>query len=384
MNRAGLFGLTLLLLLVGAAVGYALLRDKNDAVEERYRFEDVTRGALTQVVSANGTLNPVTLVSVGTQVSGTVKKLYVDFNDRVTAGQVLLELDDSILAASVRQGQATLSSANASLALARANAERYRGLFAKEYVSRQELDQSQQALRAAEAQAELARAQLDRDKANLENTVIRSPVDGVVVNRAVDVGQTVAASFQTPTLIQIAQDLAKMQINSNFAEADIGMIREGQLVRFRVDAYPDREFEGRVHQIRLNATTVQNVVTYNVVVAVNNPELILLPGMTAYVNIVITEINNALLVPNNALRFRPSDVDRPRTRDEGNASTVYVLRNEKLVSVEIETGAYDSQHSQVTTGDLKEGERIATGERNLPGATAAPGGGNRQQRFRGF
>jgi HlyD family secretion protein len=382
MKRSRGLWLGLAVVLGGLGAGYALLRDNGDTPQEKYRFDAVTRGPLTQIVSANGTLNPVTLVSVGTQVSGTVEQLYVDFNDTVKAGQVLLELDDSILAASVRQSQANLSSATAALALARANAERYRGLYAKEYVSRQELDQSEQALHAAAAQADLARAQLDRDKANLANTVIRSPVDGVVVNRAVDIGQTVAASFQTPTLIQIAQDLSKMQINSSFAEADIGMIREGQPVRFRVDAYPDREFEGRVRQVRLNATNVQNVVTYNVVVEVDNPDQILLPGMTAYVNIVTAQIDDALRVPNNALRFRPSEVERPRTRGKANSATVYVLRGGRLEPVVIETGAYDSQHAQVTAGELREGEQIATGERSVTSpATSGPGG---RRRFRGF
>ena len=383
MKPARGFWPALLLLLAGAGAAYFfLLRDGDGGIEQQYRFDEVTRGSLTQTVSANGTLNPVTLVSVGTQVSGTVKKLYVDFNDSVKAGQVLLELDDSILAASLRQGQANLSSANAGLALARANAERYRGLYAKEYVSRQELDQSEQSLQAAEAQAELARAQLDRDRANLAHTVIRSPVDGVVVNRAVDVGQTVAASFQTPTLIQIAQDLSKMQIDSSFAEADIGMVREGQRVRFRVDAWPDREFEGRVRQLRLNPTSVQNVVTYNVVVEVDNPDLILLPGMTAYVSIVITEIDDALRVPNSALRFRPSGVERPRARGKASSATVYVLRGAALAPAAIETGANDSQYTQVVAGELREGERVATGE--LAPGSAPTAAGAPVRRFRGF
>ena len=383
MKRRGLM-LAALIVIGGIAVaGYALTRNGElERLHKQYRFEAVTRGPLVQAVAANGSLNPVTLVSVGTQVSGTVEKLYVDFNDQVTKDQVLLELDDSILSASVRQSEANLSNAQASLALAQANAERMRGLYAKEYVSKQELDQAEQVLHSARAQVDLARAQLDRDKANLANTVIRSPVDGVVVNRAVDVGQTVAASFQTPTLIQIAQDLSKMQINSSFAEADIGHIKEGQPVRFKVDAYPERDFEGRVRQIRLNATNVQNVVTYDVVVEVDNSDLTLLPGMTAYVNVVVEQIADALLVPNNALRFRPKDEDRDVRKPAGDKAVVYALRDNQLVPVNITPGAYDGQRTQVLEGDLKEGEQVATGDRNPAEPARGFGGGGR--RMRGF
>ena len=278
--------------------------------EQRYKTHVLTRGDVTQTVSANGTLNPVTLVSVGTQVSGTVKKLHVDFNHQVKAGQVLAELDDAIYSAQVRQSDASMASAQASLQLARANETRMKSLFKEEYVSRQELDQAVQAREAAEAQARLARAQNDRDRANLGYSVIRSPVSGVVVDRQIDVGQTVAASFQTPTLFKIAQDLTQMQIYTTFAEADIGAIRVDQPVRFNVDAFPNRSFSGKVKQVRLNPTTQQNVVTYNVVVAVENPEQVLLPGMTAYVSIVVAQKKAVLLVPNTALRFKPTETDK--------------------------------------------------------------------------
>ena len=203
------------------------------------------KGDISQTVSANGTINPVTLVSVGTQVSGTVKKLYVDFNSKVQKGQILLELDDALLAAQLKQSEANVQNAEASLDLATANEKRTRNLFALEYVAQQDLDTAIQAKKSAEAQLLLARAQLEKDRANLAYSVIRSPVSGVVVDREVDVGQTVAASLQTPTLFKIAQDLSKMQIDSNFAEADIGSIRVGQTVRFTVDAFADRRFRGR-------------------------------------------------------------------------------------------------------------------------------------------
>ena len=331
---------------------------------ERYKTEQVSKGDITQTVSANGTLNPVVLVNVGTQVSGTVKKLYADFNDRVKRGQILVELDDSLFQAQVKQSEANVSSAKASLALASANAVRTHDLFAQEYVSKQELDQSEQALKAAQAQLALSKAQLQKDRTNLGYTIIRSPVSGVVVDRQIDVGQTVAASFQTPTLFKIAQDLRQMQIDSSFAEADVGDIREAQAVRFTVDAFPSRSFQGRVKQIRLNPTTQQNVVTYDVVVSVNNPEEILLPGMTAYVNITTAERHNVLLVPNAALRFKPKEnTDRERNRSnvdhqDENHGTVYVLQGQNLKAINVVTGITDNRFTEVISGQLKTGDAV--------------------------
>lgn len=380
-----------------AGVGYYLYQKKAAASpEQRYKTQALAKGDVTQTVSANGTLNPVTLVNVGTQVSGTVKKLHVDFNDQVKAGQVLAELDDAIYSAQVRQSDASMASAQAALQLARANEARMKSLFKDEYVSRQELDQAVQAREAAEAQARLARAQNDRDRANLGYSVIRSPVSGVVVDRQIDVGQTVAASFQTPTLFKIAQDLTQMQIYTTFAEADIGAIRVDQPVRFNVDAFPNRSFRGKVKQIRLNPTTQQNVVTYNVVVAVENPEQTLLPGMTAYVSIVVAQKKGVLLVPNTALRFKPAEADKAaekangepaksangsptggqpgaggeRRRRDAGSGTVHVLEDGRLKAVKVSTGITDSRFTEVAGGELKEGDRVITGE-NLPNASPA-------------
>jgi HlyD family secretion protein len=271
--------------------------------------QTIERGDLTQTVSANGTLNPVVLVNVGTQVSGTVTRLYVDFNDQVEKGQALLELDDRLLAAQARQSAANVVNVSAALDLARATEARMKALFEQEYISRQELEQAIQTRRSSEAQLAQARAAAEKDQVNLRYTTIRSPVSGTVIDRVVDLGQTVAASLQTPTLIKIAQDLSEMRIDSSFAEADIGSIREGQKVRFTVDAFPNRSFQGQVQQIRLNPTTQQNVVTYNVRVSLSNPDHILLPGMTAYVSIGVASRQDALLVPNAALRFKPSETD---------------------------------------------------------------------------
>ncbi len=367
--------------------GYSYWRDHQaQALEKRYRLQVVEKGDLTQTVSANGTLNPVVLVNVGTQVSGTVTKLFVDFNDKVEKGQPLLELDQSLLSAQARQSAANVGNISATLDLARANEARMKALFEQEYVSRQELDQAVQARRSAEAQLAQARAAADKDQVNLNYTVIRSPVSGIVVDRVVDLGQTVAASLQTPTLIKIAQDLSEMRIDSSFAEADIGKIRIGQKVRFTVDAFPDRNFTGEVQQIRMNATTTQNVVTYNVRVSLENPEHILLPGMTAYVNIAVAERKDVLLVPNAALRFKPADADeqanvagapaatgsgnrngggeakgRGRKRD-GASGRVYVVEGRTIRPVPVQIGITDSRNTEILGGELKAGETIVVSE----------------------
>jgi HlyD family secretion protein len=355
----------------------------------QYRTQALEKGDISQTVSANGTINPVTLVSVGTQVSGTVKKLYVDFNSKVEKGQILLELDDALLAAQLKQDLANVQNAEASLELASTNEPRIRGLFAQEYVSKQELDSAVQARKSAEAQLKLAQASVEKDRANLAYSVIRSPVSGVVVDREVDVGQTVAASLQTPTLFKIAQDLSKMQIDSNFAEADIGGIRVGQTVRFTVDAFAERRFKGEVKQIRLNPTTVSNVVTYDVVINVDNPELNLLPGMTAYVNIAVAERKDVLLVPNAALRFKPANAEsqkptivqsqNPGSNQSGGSrpadstggakpkrdafsGKVYVLENGNLRPVSVTLGITDNRNTEIASGELKAGDQVILGE----------------------
>jgi HlyD family secretion protein len=333
-----------------------------------YRTEAVSRGDVARRVSANGTLNPVVLVSVGTQVSGTVKALHVDFNDRVRKGQLLLELDDALFAAAARQSAANVLSAQAALELAIANEARQRDLVARNFVSPRELDQAVQQLRSAEAALAVARAQAERDRLTLGYAVIRSPIDGVVIDRVVDVGQTVAASFQTPTLIKIAGDLRAMQIDTSFAEADIGAIAVGQPVDFTVDAHADRRFRGEVTQIRLNPSTQQNVVTYNVVIAVDNRDGLLLPGMTATVSITVAERKDVLRLPNAALRYRPKDAEtgepgRPRGRGRGgDAATVWRIVGGKPAPIEVKLGISDGRLTELIAGDLAEGAPLITGE----------------------
>lgn len=381
----------LILALIGLGAGGYFYWQKTHApsLEQRYKTQVLEVGDVTQTVSANGTLNPVVLVNVGTQVSGTVKKLYVDFNDKVKQGQVLMELDPAVYQAQVNLSAAAVNNARASLELAQANEARTRELFRLEYVSRQELDQAMQALKSARAQVAQAQAQAQKDRTSLGYTVIHSPVSGVVVSRMVDVGQTVAASFQTPTLFTIAQDLSKMQIDSSFAEADIGNITVGQQVHFTVDAFPNRTFNGVVKQRRLNPTTQQNVVTYDVVVAVDNPELILMPGMTAYVNIVVAQRKHVLLVPNAALRFKPADTTAkkdaaPKTREgrkKAAGVTVYVLENGKLRPVSIVTGITDNRFTEVVSGDLKAGDQVVTEDTATGSENAGQSSGLRMRMF---
>jgi HlyD family secretion protein len=362
----------LVLIVAGGGVVWMQTRD---AVRVKYRLAALKTGDVTQTVAANGTLNPVVLVNVGTQVSGTVKKLHVDFNDHVKAGQILLELDPALLQAQVRQDEANVANAQATLELAIANERRSQTLWAQDSIARQVLDESVQAHKSAKAQLDLARAQLAKDRTNLGYSVIRSPVSGVVVNRAVDTGQTVAASFQTPTLFQIAQDLRKMQIDSSFAEADVGNIKVGQPVQFSVDAFPNRTFTASVRQVRLNATTQQNVVTYDVVVAVDNPEEILMPGMTAYVNVIVARRQNVLLVPNAALRFRPAAAatesgrqrnaagEKPRVATTG---TVYVLDQGRPRAVRVDVGISDGRFTEVDGSELKDGDQVIVGVAEQP------------------
>ena len=388
--------------LIGGGVWVAQQRAAQNP-ETRFKLATLEKGDVTQTVSANGTLTPLVLVNVGTQVSGTVKKLYVDFNDKVEAGQKMLELDQSLMAAQAKQSEANVLNVSASVELARANAVRMKALFEKEYVSRQEYDQAMQVLKSAEAQLAQARAAAEKDRVNLNYTVITSPVSGVVVARLVDIGQTVAASFQTPTLIQIAQDLSKMAIDTSFAEADIGGIKVGQPVRFNVDAFPNRQFKGSVKQLRLNPTTTQNVVTYNVVVEVENPDQALLPGMTAYVNIAVAHRKEVLTVPNAALRFRPpadaaaagaSGKETPRAADGGGtpprqgggrkrdsgSGTVHVLADGKLKAVLVGVGITDNRVTEITSGDLKAGDHVIIGE-NLSTDAPAAGNGPRMRMF---
>jgi HlyD family secretion protein len=275
--------------------------------EGQYQIAKITRGDLTQGVTATGTLNPVVNVQVGSQISGRIGRLYVDFNATVTSNQIIAEIDSSTYKANMQRAEADLASALAGLELAQVEARRAGELFTNNLISASDHDTAIASLHQAEATAQIRRAALSSAGVDLSRCTIYSPVDGVVISRNVDVGQTVAASLSAPVLFQIASDLTRMQIDANVAEADVGGVKVDQEVEFTVDAFPYRTFPGVVKQVRNAPTTVQNVVTYDSVIEVNNTDLKLKPGMTANVSIIVEQRENVLKIPNAALRFRPPE-----------------------------------------------------------------------------
>src|SRR5436189_956646 len=285
----------------------AVLRQCRNGGAANYQTAMITRGPVTQAVTATGTLNPVVNVQVGSQVSGNIAKLFADFNSQVKAGQVVAQIDPALFQATVTQAEGDLANAQAALELARVNAKRTQDLFARKTSSQADLDQAMATLHQAEANVKIKQGALDKAKADLEHCTITSPIDGVVISRSVDVGQTVAASLQAPIIFAIANDLTKMQIDANVAEADVGVVKIDQNVDFTVDAFPMETFHGKVVQVRNATIRVQNVVTYDTVIGVSNPELKLKPGMAANVSIIAARKDNVLQIKNDALRFRPPE-----------------------------------------------------------------------------
>ncbi len=364
------------LLLVGAFFFF-----RNGEKVPEYRTEKVSRGDIRATVTATGTVNAVVTVLVGTQVSGTIKTLYVDFNSPVKKGQILAQIDPATFQAQVDQARANLFAARANVEKAQAalldakrTLDRNKTLYQKNYIAKSDLDTAETNEQAARAQVSAAKAQvqqtgaaLDFAENNLRYTRIVSPVDGTVISRNVDVGQTVAASFQTPTLFNIAQDLTKMQIDTNIDEADIGKIKIGQTAEFTVDAYPDDTFTGKVFVIRNAPITIQNVVTYDVVVKVDNPELKLKPGMTANVSIVLEKKEGVLRVSNAALRFKPAGKGENLNGLKG--SGVWILKDGAPGRIEVKTGISDGNYTEIVSGPLQEGldiivESTGNGKKN--------------------
>jgi HlyD family secretion protein len=369
----------LAVILATASAAYLAGRGQQSKSRNHYRTEVVTEGDLAQTVSANGTLNPVVLVNVGTQISGRILRLHADFNDRVTAGQVLAELDPRLIEAQLRQGRAAVASARADLRLAESEEKRARALVAKNFLSASDLDKASKTVDVARAALETAQAKVAYEETNLHYSIIRSPVSGVVISRNVDVGQTVAATFQTPVLYQIAQDLTQMQIDTNLAEADVGGVRVGQSVTFTVDAYPDRTFSGSVKQIRLNPTVQQNVVTYDVVVAVANPERLLLPGMTAVVSIRVAERTGVLRIPLAALRYRPPDNETLKPED--GQRIVYRLDQGQPKPTAVRIGIYGAKSAELLEGDLRAGDELVVEKLDESGQAAAGASRPRMRMF---
>ena len=303
---------------IGAVVWFFFGRNKETA---QYQTAAVTRGDVTQAVTASGQLNPVVNVQVGSQISGRIDKLFVDFNSRVKSNQVIAQIDPSAYKSAVLRAAAETANAKANLALAQVQAKRAESLYTNNLISASDHDVALAQAQQAEAQLQSAQATLDNSGIDLSRCEIRAPVDGVVISRNVDVGQTVAASFSTPTLFVIANDLAKMQIDALVSEADIGGVSIGQNVNFTVDAFPYRIFHGELKQIRYGAITNQNVVNYDCVVEVNNDDLKLLPGMTANLSVIIAERKGVLKLPNSALRFKPPEVLASQTNQIARAAT---------------------------------------------------------------
>ena len=383
----------LIILGVVAALAIVLVMRKcSSGGGQNFQTVAVTRGPITQAVTATGTLNPVQNVQVGSQVSGNIQELFADFNSIVKAGQVIAQIDPVVFQANVNQAKGDLDNAQAALELARLNAARTQALVAKQNSAQSDLDQATANLHQAEANVKIKEGALEKAQADLDHCTITSPIDGMVISRNVDVGQTVAASLQAPVIFQIANDLTKMQIDANVAEADVGGVAVDQDVDFTVDAFPTQTFHGKVVQVRNAPITVQNVVTYDTVIGVTNPDLKLKPGMTANVSIISAHKDDVLKIPNGALRFRMPDENsspaakrepssarppggyRPPPRAERRVErNVYVLAASasKPAKTTIKTGISDGVTTEVTEG-LKEGDRIVTGVTESSGPASTP------------
>ena len=405
-----------------------------------YFTAKVEKGDIRQVIEATGTINPVTSVQVGSQVSGMISKLYVDFNSKVTKGQVIAEIDPKLFQGAVLQAQADLQNAQALLAAAKANLAKDQATLQQNKLdydravtlqrqavnSQQQLDQAKAtydaitaqvgsdraAIQQAEAQVAQKTATLKVAQTNLDYTIIRAPINGTVVNRNIDIGQTVAASLQAPTLFTIALDLTKMQVYAKTDEGDVGQIRPGQKADFQVDAFPKEMFHGVVFQVRMNATSIQNVVTYDTIVNFDNPDLKLFPGMTAYVSIPVASVTDAVKIPNAALRYKPDlpaekvqelyskygvvavtpsvptapaagqpgatgrehAAPKPSTAGNSGLAVVWKLQPDKsLRPIQIHIGLTDHTYTALTAGELQPGDELVTGATTVKQESAGPG-----------
>ena len=414
--------------LIGLCLFASLSCRSGNKKGDQFRVEKADRGDITMTVTATGTLSAVTTVQIGSQVSGVIARLYADFNSHVKKGQLLAELDPTPFQAQVEQRQADVTKSRVDAANAKINYDRQVRLAKAGLAPQADVDNTRAQYEGAQAQVQQSTAALSQASTNLRYTKIVSPIDGVVVDREYDVGQTVAASFQAPTLFAIAQDLTKMQVQADVDQSDIGRVQVGQTARFTVDAYPDQEFRGRISQIRLNATVTQNVVTYPVVIEVANPEEKLRPKMTANVTIDVATVKSVLRIPNSALRFKPDTADvaggatatattgtarrqqaasssqpqagngdaaaaafgrgrgaagaagmlggggRPR---ESKPQTIYLLGPDtKLKPVQVRTGISDGRYTQIVAGELQAGDPVVTGVATSKVDTPPPPGSN--------
>jgi HlyD family secretion protein len=450
MRKKVIIGVATVVVVAGAILGWTMLRNNKNGLP-KYRLEKLTKGDIEAVVTTSGTVNPITKVEVGSQVSGKIAKLYVDYNSQVKEGQILGELDLLQFESRVKQSEANYSSSRASLEKAKVTLanlqrqyERALSLFEKDLISFEEKDTaeanylgSKTDLQSAEARLQQAASQLDQSKLDLSYAIIRSPIDGIVISRNMNVGQTVQASFTAPKIFEIANDLSKMQVECDVDEADVGKVKEGEKVRFTVDAFPESTFNGTVKQVRFSPTVTQNVVTYTTIVDAQNPELKLRPGMTATVMIITGEAKGVLRVPNGALRFTPSlpaeeiakimkeagekmfakrkaeagpgqtqgstssQTPQGTQGTQGGAQTMmfsqaggmsqgmggtgsgqrrkpttvwYLDENGKLTVTFIRAGVTDNSFTEILRGELKEGQEIILGEQTAQAAASSTGG----------
>lgn len=390
-KRTILIVLTILVAIMIILLIIAGKKKKTQPVQS-YETEIVKRGDIQNTVTATGTLSAIITVNVGTQVSGVIKRLHADFNSRVKKGQLLAEMDKTPLLATLSESEAALENARAQLLFQEANYNRIKPLYDKNLVAQTDYDQALYNYNMAKANLKSAESQYERARINLSYATIYSPIDGVVLNRAVSEGQTVAAGFNTPTLFTIANDLTQMQVEANVDEADIGQVKEGDRVTFTVDAFPDLQFSGKVTEVRLQPVTTNNVVTYTVVIKAPNPDLKLMPGMTASITIITNEAHNVLLIPAKALQYTPSEnnnalpgfggspdikaKNRPGVMNPGNFSPegiqadssgsprfkiVWLKKGQIIKPQSVQTGIDDDIHIELING-LKEGDTVIVAE----------------------
>lgn len=361
----------IILIIILSVIATSVLVISKVENKPKYELKKVERRTIIETVEASGTINPVKTVSIGSQVSGMIKDIYVDFNSQVKQGQLLAQIDPSLFQAQVDKARGDLASAKATyqqtksvLIYDQVTYKRYKEMYKKNYISKSDLDEAE-----ANYKADLAKlhsnegtiaqtaATLQNNLTNLRYTRIISPVNGVVVSRAVDVGQTVAASFQTPTLFNVAQDLTKMQIEVSVSEADIGKIKVGQDANYTLDGYPNDVFKGKVTQVRISPTTVSNVVTYTVIVSVDNDDGKLKPGMSANVSIITSKKDNVLCVENSAMRFTPVEVTHGKKfKEQG----IWLFVNNKPIRARIKQGITDSDYTEIISKDIQEGSAVIT------------------------
>lgn len=356
-----------LIIIIIIAIPFILFKNGGKV---QYITAPIKKRTITQIVEATGTIQPINTVSIGSQVSGLINEIYVDYNSEVEKGQLLAQIDTSLFEAQLNQSIANINNAKATLAKNKAvldydekTYKRYKNLYARNLVSKNDLDSAESAYKSdlaqvAAAQATIMQAQANYDtaSANMRYTKIISPVKGIVISKEVEVGQTVAASFQTPTLFTVAEDLTKMQIETSVSEADIGKVKEGQDVEYTLDGYPDSTFNGKVTQVRLSPTTESNVVTYTVIIEVENEEGLLLPGMTANVSIITDKSEDVLTVPNSALKFTIAD-----NKQKYDKRGLWIDVKGKPSRINIEIGATDDSYTEVISDEIKEGDLVYIG-----------------------